>query len=549
MQVPKWNTQKVLLWLNAIFCPLLTALFVTFFVYLQREVGVEKRSTQQQLKMQEDAIMSLRQVVVTAVNETLTLNNTVNEAQETMQDDVQTVKEQVSGRVLVQGAATFMVLCIMVFLYHLTSHLRHMHNPLVQRKIMAVLWMTPIYGATALMSLVLDSPTASEYLAVIKDFYEAYCIYTFLSLLIAILGRGDRDEAVDVLAARADHMKPPIYLCGWSPFLNLRKYESNPRGKADAILYQCQFCAMQFVLFRPITSVGIAVSNQAMGTDWGYASPQFVFLIITNVSIFFALSGLVCFSHAAREPLAWVNPFPKFLCIKGVVFMTFWQGMVITLLAKFVYRVEDPIDWSRRIQNFVICLEMLFFAIGHCFVFPTDEWAPGYQPRVRAHKQKFGDGIALRDFVKDVKLLVKTRKGTRVRRSSKGAGPYSDVSTMASTMPSMPGGVEAPFESEEHSLHLQDEDGMSLGDTGHGSSGSDDAGDDREGDYIIIYRTRGQTRVMGPDGDSVPLPIDMVRLQESLEGGTMFQQADSPHAQNGGGDQSVRAHAEDGELI
>lgn len=115
MQVPKWNTQKVLLWLNAIFCPLLTALFVTFFVYLQREVGVEKRSTQQQLKMQEDAIMSLRQVVVTAVNETLTLNNTVNEAQETMQDDVQTVKEQVSGRVLVQGAATFMVLCIMVF--------------------------------------------------------------------------------------------------------------------------------------------------------------------------------------------------------------------------------------------------------------------------------------------------------------------------------------------------------------------------------------------------------------------------------------------------
>ena len=132
-------------------------------------------------------------------------------------------------------------------------NLRHMHNPLVQRKIMAVLWMAPIYGATALMSLVLDSPTASEYLAVIKDFYEAYCIYTFLSLLIAILGRGDRDEAVDVLAARADHMKPPIYLCGWSPFLNLRKYESNPRGKADAILYQCQFCAMQFVLFRPIT--------------------------------------------------------------------------------------------------------------------------------------------------------------------------------------------------------------------------------------------------------------------------------------------------------
>ena len=66
-------------------------------------------------------------------------------------------------------------------------------------------------------------------------------------------------------------------------------------------------------------------------------------------------------------------------------------------------------DWSRRVQNFVICLEMLFFAIAHVFVFPTEEWKPGYRPKERI-KTKLGENIGIHDFVKDVKHMVKTRK-------------------------------------------------------------------------------------------------------------------------------------------
>ena len=42
-----------------------------------------------------------------------------------------------------------------------------------------------------------------------------------------------------------------------------------------------------------------------------------------------AFYALLSFFHGTQKDLEWCNPWPKFLCIKGVVFMTFWQGVCI----------------------------------------------------------------------------------------------------------------------------------------------------------------------------------------------------------------------------
>ena len=47
-----------------------------------------------------------------------------------------------------------------------------------------------------------------------------------------------------------------------------------------------------------------------------YHSPQFYIIILQNVSVFVAFSGLINFYHAVQEDLSWCRPFPKFLCIK-----------------------------------------------------------------------------------------------------------------------------------------------------------------------------------------------------------------------------------------
>lgn len=117
-------------------------------------------------------------------------------------------------------------------------------------------------------------------------------------------------------------------------------------------------------------------------------------------------SGLLKFYHAVDKDLAWCRPFAKFLCIKCVVFMTFWQGLAISILARTTdVGGQDADEWAQSAQNFLICLEMLLFSIAHFYCFPTDEWEEGY--RVKHSQGKFGDSIALGDFFSDLKLILR----------------------------------------------------------------------------------------------------------------------------------------------
>ena len=75
-----------------------------------------------------------------------------------------------------QLAGTFTLLSCLISMWHMTAHLRKMNQPVIQRKILAILWMSPIYAVTSWFSLVFHS--AEGYLAIIKDGYEAYIIYT-----------------------------------------------------------------------------------------------------------------------------------------------------------------------------------------------------------------------------------------------------------------------------------------------------------------------------------------------------------------------------------
>ena len=73
-----------------------------------------------------------------------------------------------------------------------------------------------------------------------------------------------------------------------------------------------------------------------------------------------------------------VNPFPKFLCIKGIVFLTFWQGIAISLLVHYLdlqvntssYDNTESEDTSIILQNLLISCEMFLFAIAHYCYYP-----------------------------------------------------------------------------------------------------------------------------------------------------------------------------------
>lgn len=329
----------------------------------------------------------------------------VQENQSHQIDQLNQKVEQNQSLALYQMAGVFVVLVCLLTMFHMSSHLRHYNEPIVQRKIITILWMSPIYGVTSFLSLVF--PQADGYLAVIRDFYEAYVVYNFLSFLIAVLGRGNREVVVDVLAQHADHLAKPARC------LNSFYYpppESSDKALANAVLFECQVLCMQFVLVRPLTSVANFISitihdpdaTDNDGDKWAYfKSPGFYIAMVTNITVFLAFRGLLRFYHATKDDIMWLQPFSKFMAIKGIVFLTFWQGLLISILVNIqdgaksgggdssstmVYNTtatqqasssggsdeKSPHERAQEIQNILICLEMLFFSIAHWCVFPAE---------------------------------------------------------------------------------------------------------------------------------------------------------------------------------
>jgi hypothetical protein len=363
------------------------------------------------------------------------LTEQVNTQQQSEIQNLNEKVQQTQSMGVIQMAGTFVLLTCLLTMFHMASHLSNYHEPVVQRKIIAILWMSPIYSITSFLSIVV--PVLEAYLSIIKDFYEAYVIYTFFSFLIAVLGRGDRTVAVQVLANHADHLKnpTPCFRRCYHPLP-----EESPLAKANAVLLECQILVMQFVFCRPLTSILSFVVTTLMsdesttstnGTDDStsdihvqrfFTSPQFYMSMVQNLSVFLAFAGLLKFYHAVSSDLAWIQPFSKFLCIKGVVFMTFWQGLIIDIVVSLHSggrwedadsSVDDPRDKAERIQNILVCLEMLLFSIAHWCVFPHDEWKEGY---TRQEVPK--PGIGFSDFVSDMSIIVESSKQAQRHRQS-----------------------------------------------------------------------------------------------------------------------------------
>ena len=104
---------------------------------------------------------------------------------------------------------------------------------------------------------------------------------------------------------------------------------------------------------------------------------------ILNLSVCYALYCLVKLFHAIksdlRSPINW-KPVGKFLCVKGIVFFTWWQGVGIYFLRSHGF-IRDVGSWSgddvaNGIIDYLICIEMVFFSIAHMFTFTYKEYLP-----------------------------------------------------------------------------------------------------------------------------------------------------------------------------
>lgn len=95
---------------------------------------------------------------------------------------------------------------------------------------------------------------------------------------------------------------------------------------------------LQFVLIKPFTAV-LSIIFERYGIyhegHFELRSGYLYLSFINNVSISLSLYCLVLFYMATEERLKPFSPFSKFLCIKAILFFSFWQACIFTVILKF----------------------------------------------------------------------------------------------------------------------------------------------------------------------------------------------------------------------
>nr|XP_029511249.1 transmembrane protein 184C-like isoform X3 [Oncorhynchus nerka] len=261
-------------------------------------------------------------------------------------------------------AGVFVFMTIPISLWGILQHLVHYTQPELQKPIIRILWMVPIYSVDSWIAL--RYPRIAIYVDTCRECYEAYVIYNFLIFLLNYLSNQYPSLVLMLEVQEQQKHLPPLCCCP-------------PWAMGEVLLFRCKLGVLQYTVVRPVTTV-IALVCQLCGVyDEGNFSNRNAWtylVIVNNISQLFTMYCLVLLYKALKDELSQIRPAGKFLCVKMVVFVSFWQAVLIAILVKVgVISDKHTWDWdsveavATGLQDFIICVEMFLAAIAHHYSF------------------------------------------------------------------------------------------------------------------------------------------------------------------------------------
>ncbi|PAA49046.1 hypothetical protein BOX15_Mlig005766g1 [Macrostomum lignano] len=318
-------------------------------------------------------------------------------------------------------AGLFVMVTLPVSLWAILAHLINYTNPGLQRYIIRILWMVPIYSLNAWFAL--RFPKQSIYLDTMRECYEAYVIHNFMMYLLCYLRSSYPD--LEFMLEQRDPVKHLFPICCMPPW---------PMGRP--FLDRCKHGVLQYSVIRPITTV-ITLICELLGV---YGEGDFLrfdsafpyILFVNNMSQVWAMYCLILFYKCCRRELSPMRPVSKFLCVKFVVFLSFWQSIAIAILAASgvigrveAWKLEDPKSVARALQDFAICVEMFLAALAHYFSFShkpyVDPGAPS-QNCCRSFLSMWDVSDVGQDFVEHINHVSNSVRSTLPSRRSGASG-------------------------------------------------------------------------------------------------------------------------------
>lgn len=229
---------------------------------------------------------------------------------------------------------------------------------------------------------------------------QAFTIYTFFQLLINFLG-GERALIIMMHGRQPVHHPWPLNLC-------LAKVDISDPHTFLAI----KRGILQYAWLKPILGLATIIMKLTDTYEEGYLRPSSGYLwlgILYNISVTLSLYSLAMFWVCMSQDLQPFRPVPKFLCIKLIIFASYWQGFFLSIL-QFLGAIPNdvpgytPDNLAAAIQDALICCEMPIFAVAHWYAFSWHDYADVTISSARMPvKYAARDAFGIRDLIEDTK--------------------------------------------------------------------------------------------------------------------------------------------------
>ncbi|RDL38860.1 DUF300-domain-containing protein [Venustampulla echinocandica] len=298
--------------------------------------------------------------------------------------------------IIVAGVASLLASLLSIVSVWLQT--KNYRKPLLQRYVVRILFMVPIYSISSWSSIV--SLKAALFVEPIRDIYEAFTIYTFLQLLINFLG-GERSLIIMM------HGREPVHHL-WPLNHYLAKVDISDPHTFLAI----KRGILQYAWLKPILGLATIIMKATdvfqegnLGLTSGYLWTG----IIYNVSVTLSLYSLGMFWACMSKDLQPFRPVPKFLCVKLIIFASYWQGFFLSILV-WLGAIPDNVEGytsdtlAAAIQDALICVEMPIFAVAHWYAFSWHDYADVTISAARMPVwYALRDAFGVRDLIEDTK--------------------------------------------------------------------------------------------------------------------------------------------------
>ncbi|EGC30769.1 hypothetical protein DICPUDRAFT_99434 [Dictyostelium purpureum] len=210
--------------------------------------------------------------------------------------------------------------------------------------------MGPFY--TLLTLIIIFFKQHKEVLELIRDLYESHSLYMFFQLLV-LYGGGD-DNLMNHFVL---HDPEPIFQSKIFPFLSNYKYKPT-----EVFVFQC-------IVIKPLfTFLSIlCIKHHCYGSSLLHLKTIYPYkTIFISISLSLALSAIMLFIKYSYHELIAYKPILKFLSIKIVLGVFFYQNVVFSFIT---VSNEDLVD---LIKNQLIIFELFLVSILHIYSYPYE---------------------------------------------------------------------------------------------------------------------------------------------------------------------------------